>query len=103
MRRFITYCVKSRDTTRFSGVVLHFLPSTSGDFVLETPPTLVAWYFNFGLMEPLPIRQKLNDHAAEAGGVSRTKSRLIPRRKVKDHAAEAGVPRTKSRLILGGK
>jgi hypothetical protein len=48
------FAKKLSDTTRFSGVVLQLPPNPTQGF-FKTPPTLVAWSFNFGLTESLQL------------------------------------------------
>jgi len=40
-------CVKSWDTTGFSRVELQFYANRRSLLAMKTPPTLVAWSFNF--------------------------------------------------------
>jgi hypothetical protein len=44
--------IRPCDTTGFSRVVIQLLPNKTQSWLL-TPPTLVAWCFNFGLWESL--------------------------------------------------
>ena len=56
------------DTTDFRRVECHFQATIAQPLTLKTPPTLVAWSFNFGLRNSRNMLN-LTLHTAEAGGV----------------------------------
>src|SRR5437762_4040549 len=81
--------LKIQDTTGFSRVVFHFLPSNEPRTCFRTPPTLVEWCFNFYLISDHARRTKLKHHSTRVGGVSDSRRQSV-RSNLTRHAAKAG-------------